>query len=72
MTRSNDLALNIALGLQIAKSNKSIFLIVWQRKHTKSSDKKEYHYANNMVNNSLKKKPIFKTQVKDGLSAVFR
>lgn len=32
MTRHYDLDLNIALGFQIAKSNKGTFLIIWQKK----------------------------------------
>lgn len=60
MTKHYDLDLNTALGFQIAKSNKSIFAIKWQKKTYQIiwQEKVEYQKATNMVNNSVRKKPI--------------
>lgn len=63
MTRPYGLDLNTALGFQIAKSNKNIFLITEQKKTHQifQQEKVEHHYTNN----STRKKPILKTQVTD-------
>ena len=69
MRRHYDLDLNIVLGFQIAKLNKSVFLVIWQKKTYQIfwQEKVEFHYANNMVSNSARKKPVLKTQLIEGL-----